>query len=74
MRVSGFVVAKTDIIEETHTYCVECKKECEIIQERTVDFEPYGDQRVARVEYYEVSHCCGSEVLEFVIETEAIIH
>lgn len=69
-----FVVVETDIIEETHTYCIKCKKECEIIEETTIDYEPYGDQKVARVECWEVSHCCGAEVLEVVIETEAIIH
>lgn len=42
--------------------CLRCRKLTDLVEQCTVDMEPYGDQRVERVTYEIVSSCCNDDV------------
>lgn len=52
--------------------CVKCGKLCDVIEDVSVDHEPYGERYVERLTYEYWSICCRAEV-DF-LDTEEIIH
>ena len=60
------------MIEDDEYRCMTCGKECEVIEQVSIDREPYGDQFVERRSYELYSICCQSDVEA--VEGPRIIH
>ena len=56
----------------TDFLCDKCSKLCDVIEEVSIDMEPYGDQYVERRTYECWSICCRASVE--VLENEEIVH
>ena len=56
----------------TDFLCDKCNKLCDVIEEISIDMEPYGDQYVERRTYEYWSICCRAGVE--VLENEEIVH
>lgn len=59
-------------MSDTDFLCEQCHQLCDVIEEISIDVEPYGDQYVERRTYEYCSLCCRAGVE--MLENERILH